>query len=122
MDLLARTWQSVRPHRPSSWRNYVIAVIAVVAATLGMLVVREHLGVLNVMLLYLLVVLGLGLGSGSGPAALAAVVSFVLFDFLFIPPYYTLTIADPDHILTVFVYLGVAITTSQLVARVRVRT
>ena len=103
-------------------RRYVLAACGVVVATLGMLSVREHLGVLNVLLIYLLVVFALALTTGAGPAAAMAIVSFVLFDFLFIPPYYTLTIANPDHVLTVFVYLGVAIITAQLVARVRART
>ena len=87
-----------------------------------MLPFRDDLGVLNVGLIYLLLSFVLGLGLGAGPAALAAVLSFVLFDFLLIPPYGTFTIARSDHVLALFVYLGVAITTAQLVARVRERT
>lgn len=111
-----------RIERPSDTRNYVIALGIVVVATIAMLVIRDSLGVLNVTLIYLLIVLELALTMGSGPSTAMAVVSFVLFDFLFIPPFHTLTIADTDHVLTVFVYLGVAIVTSQLVARVRSRT
>ncbi|HET7094124.1 MAG TPA: histidine kinase dimerization/phospho-acceptor domain-containing protein, partial [Thermomicrobiales bacterium] len=48
--------------------------------------------------------------------------SFVAFDYLFIPPYHTLTIADPGHVLVLFVYLGVAIFTAEIVSRVRART
>ena len=52
---------------------------------------------------------------------LSAVVTFVLFDFFFLPPYYTLTITASDHILALFVFLAVALVTSRLVARVRDR-
>jgi two-component system sensor histidine kinase KdpD len=103
-------------------REYLWALAAVVAATLAMLIVRDELGVLNVMLIYLLVVFVLALTTGGGPAAAMAVLSFLLFDVLFIPPYYTLTIAKTDHVLTVFVYLGIAVITAQLVARVQART
>ena len=44
------------------------------------------------------------------------------FDFIFIPPYLTFTVASPDHVLGLFVYLGVAIVTARLVSRVRART
>lgn len=103
-------------------RQYALAAIAVAATTLAMLVGREHLGVLNVLLIYLLLVFGVALTAGAGPSTAVAVVSFLLFDVLFIPPYHTFTIADADHVLTIFVYLAVAILTSQLVARVRART
>ncbi|HRA47768.1 MAG TPA: DUF4118 domain-containing protein [Thermomicrobiales bacterium] len=108
--------------RRSSISEYAIAAVVVAIATIAMLTVRHHLGVLNVLLVYLLIVLLLGLTTGSGPSTAMAIISFLLFDFFFIPPYQTLTIASSDHILTVFVYLGVAIVTSQLVARVRSRT
>jgi two-component system sensor histidine kinase KdpD len=107
---------------PGSRRRYALAALAVAVATLLMLTVRDTLGILNVALIYLLVCFGLSLTAGAGPAVLAAVLSFLTFDFFFIPPYHTFTIGRPDHILALFVYLGVAIVTSQLVARVQART
>jgi two-component system sensor histidine kinase KdpD len=96
-----------------------VATAAVIALTVVMVPFREELGVLNELLLYLLLVFILALGVGAWPAALAAVLGFLAFDFLFIPPYYTFTVADPDHVLALFVYLGVAIVTARLVSRVR---
>jgi two-component system, OmpR family, sensor histidine kinase KdpD len=107
---------------PDARRRSIAAVLAVAAATLLMLTVRDTLGILNVALVYLLVCFAVSLTAGAGPAALAAVLSFLTFDFFFIPPYHTFTIARTDHILALFVYLGVAIVTAQLVARVRART
>ena len=102
--------------------RYGVALLATAVVTAAMLPFRDDLGILNVGLIYLLLSFVLGLGLGAGPAALAAVLSFVLFDLVLIPPYGTFTIARADHVLALFVYLGVAITAAQLVARVRERT
>jgi two-component system sensor histidine kinase KdpD len=99
--------------------RWALSIAIVCACTLSMLAVRQHLDVLNVLLIYLLAVFMLALFTDATQAAAMAVVSFLLFDFLFIPPYYTFSIAAADHVLTVFVYLGVAIVTARLVASVR---
>lgn len=95
---------------------------AVTAATLVMLPFREQLGVLNVLLIFLLLTFAVALTRGLWPAALCAVLGFILFDILFIPPYLTLSVADEDHVLALFVYLGVAIVTARLISRVREQT
>jgi two-component system sensor histidine kinase KdpD len=87
-----------------------------------MLALRDKLDVLDVALVYLLLVFAIALFAGPGPASAAAVVSFILFDALFIPPYHTLTVARSDHVLALFVYLGVAFVTGQLVSWARSRT
>ncbi|HEY7035946.1 MAG TPA: ATP-binding protein [Thermomicrobiales bacterium] len=103
-------------------RRSLGAVLAVGAASALMLPLRDVLGILDVALIYLLVCFALALTLGAGPAALAAILSFFTYNFFFIPPYHTLTIARADHVLALFVYLGVTIVTAQLVARVRERT
>jgi two-component system sensor histidine kinase KdpD len=96
--------------------------MAVAALTGLMFPFRAQLGVLNVLLLYLLLTFVLALSGGLWPAVLSAVLGFLAFDFLFIPPYYTFTVAAPDHVLALFVYLGVAIVTARLVSGMRERT
>ena len=49
------------------------------------------------------------------------VVSSLAYNFFFLPPIYTFTIQDPENVLTVVVFIAVAIVTSQLAARVRVQ-
>jgi len=107
---------------PDRRRAYALAALAVAGASAAMFPAREALGVLNVLLIFLLVSFVLALVAGSGPAAFGAVLAFLAFDFFYIPPYYTFTVARADHVLALFVYLGVAIATGQLVARVRART
>src|SRR6476469_2549292 len=110
------------PGRVHGWAGYLTALIAVAILTLGMFVIRRQLGVLNLTLLYLLLIVVLALWLGLGPAVLAATLGFLAFDFFFLPPLFTLTINRPGHVLALFVYLGIAITTGVLVARVRART
>ena len=101
------------------WIRYALAVLGVALLSLAMLPIRDILGVLNVTLLFLVLAFGIGLALGSGPAVAGAVLAFLALDFIFIPPYYTFTVANPDHLLGLFVYLGIALTSSLLVARLR---
>ncbi|HET9659337.1 MAG TPA: ATP-binding protein [Thermomicrobiales bacterium] len=102
-------------------RTYLLTALALAPVTLGMVVLRSHLGVVNIAMIYLLIVLLAALWAGRGPAVLSAVATFVLFDFFFLPPYHTFTITASDHVLALFVFLAVALVTSRLVARVRDR-
>jgi two-component system sensor histidine kinase KdpD len=105
---------------PVHW--LVAAIVAVAALTGVMIPFRDQLGVLNVLLLYLLLTFMVALAGGLWPAVLSAVLGFLAFDVLFIPPYLTLSVAAPDHVLALFVYLGVAVITAHLVSRLRDRT
>ena len=102
-------------------RNYLITGAALFVVTLALFGLRAHLGVVNIAMVYLLCVLLAALWAGRGPAVSTAIVTFVLFDVLFLPPYYKLTITASDHVLALFVFLAVALVTSRLVTQVRER-
>ena len=70
-------------------------------------------------LIYLLVVLALAALRGLYASLLASFLAFFLFDFLFISPLYSLTIIKLADILTLIVFLIVAIFTSQLTSALR---
>ncbi len=126
--------RTIRQQFATWWRAFVASLretpprfigevcIAIAVATLLMLPFREQLGVLNVLLIFLLLTFALALTRGLWPAAFCAVLGFVVFDILFIPPYLTFSVADEDHVLALFVYLGVAIITARLISRVREQT
>jgi two-component system sensor histidine kinase KdpD len=99
-----------------------IALCAVALATGGMLAFREALGVLNVMLLYIILAFALGFSLDARAATIGAVAAFVSYDILFIPPYGTLSVADSDHVLALFVFLAIAIGTSLVSARIQDQT
>lgn len=105
-----------------TWRDAALAALTLAVTTGIMLLLRHHLNVLNISLLYLIVVTGITLFAGRWVSVAAAFTAFLLFDFVFILPFYTFTVAEPDHALALFVFLGVATLISQLIARVRQRT
>ena len=56
---------------------------------------------------------------GRAAGITASVLSFLIFNYLFISPYYTFRVAHPQDFLAMFVLLGVAILISSLMARIQ---
>jgi len=56
---------------------------------------------------------------GAGPSVVSAVLSVLCYNFFFLPPLYTFTIADPANVVALFFFLIVAVLTSSLTARTR---
>ena len=56
---------------------------------------------------------------GIWPAIFASVLSFLTFNFFFIEPLYTFTVAEPYELLALVTFLIVAVVTSALAGRVR---
>jgi two-component system sensor histidine kinase KdpD len=112
----------VRPHRrwldihgPRSGLGYAIAVLGTALATLALLAVRPEVSKTNVVLSFLLVVVASAAVGGLGPGAVAAVLGFLAFDILFLPPYRTLVVSDRQDYLSLAVYLLTAFVVSYLV-------
>jgi two-component system sensor histidine kinase KdpD len=100
-------------------RPYVIAVLAVAAALgLGELI-RPSFGVENVDLVFLTAVVGVAVRCGLWPSLFASVLASLCYNFFFLPPLYTFTIAEPTNVAALFFFTVVAVIVSQLAARVR---
>ena len=98
---------------------FVYATLAVAAA----LAVGEALTRLtpipNLSMVFLLAVLVTAVSSGIWPAIYASVLSFLVYNFFFIPPLYTFTVAEPYELLALVIFLVVAVITSAMAGRVR---
>jgi two-component system sensor histidine kinase KdpD len=109
-------------HRAGYWgtrSGYVwtsLMVSAVTAAASGLFHIL-NLG--NVALLYLLPVMAAASLFGLRTGLYGGLVSSLSYNFFFLPPTGTLTVSNPENIVSIFVLLGVAVATSQLTARVR---
>jgi two-component system sensor histidine kinase KdpD len=90
-----------------------------VGALLLALVLRQFLGIANIALVFLTAVLASAVTYGLGPALFACLVSVLAFNFFFLPPLYTFTIADPENVVALFSFAIVAVIASNLTARVR---
>lgn len=114
----AWTWTWTRPSA-RDWPAYALATLTVAGATgIGVLIDR-WLPLPNVSVIYLLGVLLVAIRSGLAPSIYATALSFLIYNFLFTEPRYTLAISDPHNILTVAFFLIAAVITSNLAARVR---
>jgi two-component system sensor histidine kinase KdpD len=91
-----------------------------VALALGVgLILQQFLDVQNVALVFLTAVLASAVSYGLLPALYASVASMLTFNFFFLPPVHTFTIADPENVVALFFFLIVALIASNLTARVR---
>ena len=98
-------------------RRWGAALGALAAATAVMLALREHLDKAHVALGYLLVVLGVSARAGRVIGLAVATAAFLAFNFLFLPPYYTLVIANPLDWLVAITFFVTSIVAAQLLYR-----
>jgi two-component system sensor histidine kinase KdpD len=98
---------------------FLYAALAVAAA----LAVGKGLTALtpipNLSMVFMLSVLLIAVSFGVWPAVFASFLSFLVYNFFFIPPLYTFTIAEPFELLALVIFLIVAIISSALAGRVR---
>jgi K+-sensing histidine kinase KdpD len=103
------------------WAGYVGAVggTALITAVLGPF--QEQVNATTVALTFLLLVLVVALFWGSRPALLASVLGMFCFNFFFLPPLYTLTIAHAENWVALVVFFTTALAVGQLSARAKQR-
>lgn len=73
----------------------------------------------NISLIFLTAVLFSAVAWGLWPSLLSALLSVLAYNFFFLPPLYSFTIADPANVLALIIFFVVAIITSNLAARTR---
>jgi two-component system sensor histidine kinase KdpD len=100
-------------------RHYLYASLAVGAVALLGAPLLGQFDLANIAMLFPLAVLFAAIRLGRGPAVFAAFLSVALFDFFFVHPHFTLAVSDLQYLLTFAVLLAVALTTAELVARLR---
>jgi two-component system sensor histidine kinase KdpD len=101
--------------------EYLVALAAVgVALGIGKLI-QPVFGVENVDLVFLVAVVIVALQFGLYPSLAAVIAASLAYNFFFLPPIYTFTIADPTTVAALFFFTVVAVLVSNLGARVRVQ-
>jgi two-component system, OmpR family, sensor histidine kinase KdpD len=99
--------------------RYVWAALACIAVSAATLPLAPHFDSSNIVALFILTVVLVGVRFGRGPAALAAVLSVIAFDFFFVPPRFSFAVSDVQYLLTFFVMLTVGLIAGQLTAGLR---
>ena len=105
----------------SKLTRYGGASLVVVGAATVLLPFRANINATTVALALLLAVLFVAIGFGSKPALLASVLAMLGFNFFFLPPYHTFTIADPQNWIALAAFFITALAVGQLSARAKQR-
>ncbi len=100
----------------------IVSCVAAVAVVTGAIYgFREFVPVVGLGVLYVLAVLPIAVVFGRAYAVPVAIVSMLAFNFFFLPPVHTFTLADASNWFVLAVYLVTAIVASDLAARARAR-
>jgi len=105
--------------RAVAWFDYGLALIATVLASALAWGVASVLALPNISLVFLAAVLLVAVRSSLGPALACAALSFLAYDFLFIPPIFSFSIQREEDVLTLLFFLLMAALTGNLAARQR---
>ncbi len=112
-------WHVAWPDRNSLAVGLLAAVGSVAAAVLVGFVGAWYLALPNLSMIFLAAVLGCAVTLGQWPAIAAAFLSFLAYNFFFIPPVFSLSIATPHELFALVIFLLVGIVTGGLAGRVR---
>jgi len=123
INVLDSDHQGSQPRQRSAqslvWFDYALAVVATVLASALAWAVASVLPLPNISLVFLAAVLLVAVRSSLGPALACAALSFLTYDFLFIPPNFSLSIQREEDVLTLLFFLLMAALTGNLAARQR---
>lgn len=98
---------------------YIFATGYVAVAVAAGMLMSRFLDVRNIALVFLMAVLTSAVTAGLWPAMFASFLGALAFNFFFLKPLYTLDISDPESVIALGFFLGVAIIASNLTARVQ---
>lgn len=98
---------------------YFLSLVMMVLLTIVSLNIKEYLGLVNISLLYLLTIVISATRWGTKPALFSSVIGITVFDFLFVPPVLSFTVADIKYLFSFAIYVFVALTTGKLSARLK---
>lgn len=101
------------------WFDYALALVATLLASALAWGVSAVLALPNISLVFLAAVLLVAVRSSLGPALACAALSFMAYDFLFIPPNFSFSIQREEDVLTLLFFLLMAALTGNLAARQR---
>src|SRR5215510_10553528 len=101
----------------SRFQRYLLPIAFIAAITAIFFALRDVLDTTLIALLYLIPIGLITAYWGLGPGIMSALVVFLIFNYFFIPPYYTFTVHRPADVVVLIVFLVVAVVISQLVGQ-----
>jgi two-component system, OmpR family, sensor histidine kinase KdpD len=107
------------PSFTSTLNQYITALAMVLFFSLICYLVKDYIGYQIVSFVLLFLVSILAIFYGTGPILLAATSSSLIWDYFFIPPFFTLHIDRPEDALMLLMFFIIALLNGILTSRVR---
>jgi two-component system sensor histidine kinase KdpD len=95
--------------------GWLVGVVGPAVLTFLLSSATPEVGLANDMLLFLTLTVASALLGGLYPALASALVGSLLLNWFFTPPVHTLTIADPENIVAIAIFVGVAVSVASVV-------
>ncbi len=102
----------------ASVRGVTVALVVMAALTATMIPFRGHLSVATDGLILIIPVVAGVVTGGFGAGVVSVIAGFLVYDFVFTPPYYTPFVGRAENWVTPFVYLVVMLLVARLVSNV----
>lgn len=99
--------------------RYIAGLSAILVSTTVLIPLRGHINTTTVAVSLLLVILFVAMFFGSKSALLASMLAMLGFNFFFLPPFHTFTIADPQNWVALTAFFITALVVGQLSARAK---
>jgi two-component system sensor histidine kinase KdpD len=99
---------------PIAWSTLAVALAVAIGHAL-----TEITTFPNISMIFLMAVVFSAVTFGTWPAVYASVLSFLAYNFFFIEPLYTFTVAKPHELFALVIFLIIAVITSTLAGRIR---
>ena len=96
------------------WKPYAFSFISIAFTVLACLLIRPFIEAINIPMIFIIPVVLTSLLYGRKAGILASVLAVASFDFFFVLPYYSLSVADVRFVPTFLVLLIVGVITSLL--------
>lgn len=107
------------PHVPPPLVRTFASVAAVAVVTGAIELLKPHVPVLSLGALYIFAVLPIAIVWGLAYAIPVSIASMAAFNFLFLPPLYSFTLADSQNWFALLIFVVTAVVVSELAARSR---
>jgi two-component system sensor histidine kinase KdpD len=105
--------------RSRRWMRYAVSVAVMAAVTAVELPMRSAMSPANLVMPYLMAAIVIALRWGQTAAIISSVIGAVLFDYSFVPPYFTFAMTDLQYVMTLLGMLAVSLVTSALAGQVK---
>lgn len=113
----ALAWQWPVPHVALTGTGAAVGAVALAVAAGHWL--EKHVALPNLSMIFLLAVMSCALSFGVWSALIASALSFLAYNFFFIDPRYTFTVAEPHELFALMIFLAVAAVTGWMAGRLK---